>query len=66
VKKREGCTGCGDEYECEYCAGYENGADEERARIVAWLRQPFQFLDNDACGLIADALARGAHEEKEG
>lgn len=47
------------------------GAREERARIVAWLRDDMRNFDgsklmsvDDAGDIIADAIEAGEHEEK--
>lgn len=52
-------------------AGYEEGVDDERAAVVAWLRDVAETMDHNGdkcCGRVedlADAVAHGDHRREE-
>jgi hypothetical protein len=41
------------------------GRDKERAAVVAWLREPGEYVD-PACARLADCIERGQHRREEG
>ena len=40
---------------------YERGREDERAAIVAWLREPQDESVTPWCELLADSIERGDH-----
>jgi hypothetical protein len=42
---------------------YDMGRDKERAAVVAWLREPGEYVD-PACARLADCIERGEHRRK--
>lgn len=51
------CQHCERACECDgYKTGYREGADEERARIVAWLRR-----GDECCVANAERILKGEH-----
>ena len=47
--------------EDEHNADYERGREDERAAIVAWLREPQGESVTPWCELLADFIERGDH-----
>jgi hypothetical protein len=43
---------------------YRAGAEQERAAVVAWLREPGEYVD-PACARLADCIERGEHRREE-
>ena len=54
-----------------YNAAFEQGVQDERAAIVAWLRAPYEGMENERLGpalvlrRVAAIIERGGHKEKE-